>query len=56
VAEILKSSLTSGGIDQNQFFVGQVFLPILNSFSKTTICVHPYDTEEKKILVESNLK
>lgn len=56
VAEILKSSLTSSGIDQNKFFVGQVFLPILNSYSKTTLCVHPYDAEEKKILIDLNLK
>lgn len=46
----------SSAVDQNKYFVGQVFLPILNSFAKTTICVHPYDSEEKKILIDMNIK
>lgn len=45
VAEILKSSLASSAVEQNKYFVAQVFLPILNSFAKTTICMHPYNPE-----------
>lgn len=56
VAQILKDSLVSSAVDQNKYFVGQVFLPILNSFAKTTICMHPYDAEEKKILIDMNIK
>lgn len=52
----MKESLTSTSVDQNKYFVGQVFLPILNSYSKTTICVHPYNSEEEKILLYVNIK
>ncbi len=48
--------MTSSAVDQNKYFVGQVFLPILNSYAKTTLCMHPYDTEENKILIDMNLK
>jgi hypothetical protein len=43
VAEILKFELMKIGSEHNQYFIGEVFLPILNSFEKRTIYVVPYN-------------
>ena len=49
---MLKDSLTGKVVDISQNFVGQVFLPILDSFSKTPVCLLPYDHQENKILFD----
>lgn len=40
--------------ESNQNFVGQVFLPILNSFNKIPISIIPYDKTENKLIVDQN--
>ena len=49
---MLKESLTGNVIEGNQNFVGQVFLPLLNSFDKVALCVLPYNEDEKKIVAD----
>ena len=43
VGLLLKDCLTGSVTDGNQNFVGQVFLPILNSFDKVSVCISPYN-------------
>ena len=52
LAEMLKETLTRNVIDINKHFVGQIFLPILNSFSKSLVCLLPFDSKENKIVVD----
>lgn len=41
-------------VESNQSFVGQVFLPILNSFNKIPVSIIPYEKAEKKIVIDFN--
>ena len=43
IGSLLKDSLTGNVTEGNQNFVGQVFLPILNSFDKVSVCILPYN-------------
>ena len=45
VGLLLKDSLTGRVTEGNQNFVGQVFLPILNSFDKVSVCISPYNQQ-----------
>ena len=54
IALMLKESLTGKVVEINQNFVAQVFLPILNSFSKTPVCIMPYDIREDRLLFDTS--
>lgn len=54
IALMLKKSLTGKAVESNKQFVGQVFLPILNSFSKTPVCLIPYDAKENRLLFDTS--
>lgn len=45
IGGLLKDSLVSMVLEGNKKFVNEVFLPLLNSYSKTAVCIIPYNFE-----------
>jgi len=45
IGALLKDSLNTTILEGSSKFVGEVFLPLLNSYSKTVVCLVPYSPE-----------
>lgn len=57
IGTLLKESLSSMVLESSQQFVAEIFLPLLNSFSKTAISLLPFNKAESRLLTDlSGLK
>ena len=52
IGALLKDSLNTTILEGSSKFVGEVFLPLLNSYSKTVVCLVPYSPEENRIMAD----
>jgi len=48
----LKDSIPNIISEGNEKFVGEIFLPLLNSYEKILLCVLPYSQTENKLLTD----
>jgi hypothetical protein len=52
IAQMLKDSIPNIISEGNEKFVGEIFLPLLNSYDKISVCILPYSKAENKLITD----
>jgi hypothetical protein len=55
IGALLKDSLGSMVLESSQQFVAEIFLPLLNSYNRTTVSLLPYNKSESRLMTDLSI-